>query len=387
MLAAGFPCNSFTLLGLNLGEDDPKYGDLGKYVVKVARAKRPVVALLENVKTFFSTNQPWYKNLEKEFKKAGYVCSYNIVPAWALGLPQHRERGLLLAVRDDIQIPFDFPVPPNAKKVTLREFLLAPDSAELKSMKTIGVDKFDRKWARKPVPEPPWTDMLDKIPEGVRNTNGLRRLGMQKGVDRGDGAVYHDLGYHPCVVSSGRGWIFTRDVDNESLVIRKAHLHELRRIQGFPDDFKLHRLKMDSYRHIGNAIPPQMAEFIGRAVAEQYREAFLDEDDRNPGKTPRSWKSSRKSSRKSKHRSGHKSSRKAKYKSGHKSSRMSKHKSNHKSSNSWSRSNMHKSRHKSSRKRRRSTSPEDAPEPKRQPPAVRYQTRSQSKESAGFGGN
>ncbi|KKY39685.1 hypothetical protein UCDDA912_g00298 [Diaporthe ampelina] len=73
-------------------------------------------------------------------------------------------------------------------------------------------------------------------------------------------------------------------------VIHKLHLDELRRIQpleGFPESFELHRLSNKvAHMQMGNAEPLLVVEWTGRAVAEQYRQASIDEDDCTAAKTP-----------------------------------------------------------------------------------------------------
>lgn len=370
VLAAGFPCNSFSPLGSCLGEKCPKYGNLGGYVVKVAAVKRPVAVLLENVPGFFRDGKPYYKNMVDAFKEAGYVCHHNMIAAWEFGLPQHRRRGFIVAVRNDVPgVPFRFPRKPERKQVTLRSFLLAADSPELWDGDRFGQGDVIMQWRKTVLPGLAWDDIVDNVDHAWRSIDGLRNLGTVKKLGLGLGplgrTIYHDLGHHPCVTGSTvRQWIFTRGTDDEGPVIRKIHPHEVRRIQGFPDDFELHQAKKITIGQLGNAVPPPMVEWIGHALAEQYQQAFVDEDDRITEKTPQG----RKSSKISKRKSSWKSSRKSKHKSKRKPSRKSTHKSRKKSGHSQIPNHRHTSRgsHNPSRKRRFSSDSDEAPPAKRQ---------------------
>lgn len=385
VLAAGFPCNSFTPLGLGLGEDCPKHGDLGGYVVKIAAAKRPVAVLLENVPMFFSNGQPWYNNMVGAFKEAGYVCRYSILSACDFGLPQQRRRGLIVAVREDVPgLPFKFPLPPKRRPVTLRSALLPADSPDLWDWRKFGQDEVHMEWKKEHLPGPAWDDIVEEVPKSWPSYLGLIYLGTIR--QFGVGAtqrIYHDLGYHPCVTGQAvKQWIFTRGTDDEGPVVRRVHPLEVRRIQGFPDDFELHHAKTITIKQLANAVPPQMVEWVGRAVAEQYREAFDDD----VAKTSRRRISSRKSNRASSQDSSQKSKRNSSRKPSHKRGRKSTHKSRSKSSHS------HTSRdsHRSSRKRRVSSDLDEAPPPKRQhrQPATSLETQSKlSTATAGFDGN
>lgn len=237
-------------------------------------------------------------------------------------------------------------------------------------------EEIRMEWRRTQLPEPRWDDIADKVPDRWRNRTGLVLLGTAKELGRRvNGKVYHDLGLHPCVVGQTISqWILTPGIDDEGPVIRRVHPHEVRTIQGFPDDFELHHLKTVTSKQLANAVPPPMVEWVGRAVAEQYRDAFLDEDDRNAAQTPKRRKSSRKSSRTSSRTSSQKLSRKHSRKHSHKNSGKRSRKSTYMSRNKPIHSHTSSHRHvvtdshsrRPSHKRRISSDSDEAPPPKRQ---------------------
>lgn len=311
------------------------------------------------------------------FEQAGYVCRYNILSAWDFGLPQHRRRGFVVAVRKDVTgVPFKFPPTPQGSQVTLRSFLLAADSAEMGACEKVRPEEIRMEWRRAQVSEPRWDDLVDKVPEEWRNRTGLLFIGTIKDLGRqANGRLYHDLGVHPCVVGQSISqWILTPGTDDEGPVVRRVHPHEVRRMQGFPDDFELHHLKTTTSKQLANAVPPPMVEWIGRAVAEQYREAFLDEDDRNEAQTSKGQKSSRKSSQKPSRKHTRKHTRKHSRKHGHKksgkrsrkSTYMLRNHSNHSQTSSHSPVATDSYSRRPSHKRRVSSDSDEAPPPKRQ---------------------
>lgn len=384
VLAAGFPCQPFSSMGKKEGDNCPLYGDLRRYIVEIAAAKRPVAVLLENVAFFFHPDKPWYRDLDDAFKKAGYVCCYNILSAGEFGLPQHRKRGFSVAVREDVPgLPFKFPPVPGGKRVTIRELLLAVDFPDLKYFKKLKEEEVRIKWTRTKSPGAAWEDIVDNVPSRWRTHSGILNLGelQDSRTGAGHGKIYHDLGHHPCITTSDnwRGWFLTPGADEGGLVARKLHLRELCRIQGFPDSFELQNTSnVANIRQLGNSVPPAMVEWIGRAVAEQFRGAFVDqndndgddEDDENRKETKKA--KTGKSKRKSHRRSRHKSQQPSKRHSKRHSKRRSKHRSKHRSRlNSAEKSKdksseRSKSTSESSSKRRLSSDSDTAPPPKRQ---------------------
>lgn len=57
---------------------------------------------------------------------------------------------------------------------------------------------------------------------------------------------------------------------NDGKRIRPYSLLEWQRLQGFPDWFKFHGTDNDGYRQVGNAVPPTMAEWIGRQIVRYF---------------------------------------------------------------------------------------------------------------------
>lgn len=228
------------------------------------------------------------------------------------------------------------------------------------------------KWRKVPSPGPALRDIVDVVPRGWGTRDGMINLGSSEDLgEKRRGGIYHDLGHHPCITTEiVPAWILTPGTDDEGPVVRKLHIHEVRRIQGFPDDFEIHPGKQVSSRHLGNAVPPPMVEWVGRAVAEQLHEAFADGDDGDEAKKPKS----REPSQKSNHTSKDKSERT--HESRPKSSGKPKH----------SLEPNHKSRHRLGRKRRPSFDSDEA-RPRQRPHRNSTTSRdSQSRVPTGRGG-
>jgi DNA (cytosine-5)-methyltransferase 1 len=136
VLAAGFPCQPFSLAGVSkknsLGREhgfqDPTQGTLFFDLKEIAKVKRPRVLLLENVKNLLShDNKRTWGTIEKALKKIRYTAHVAVIDAryW---VPQHRERVFIVAFDNDHvdpSIPFEFPPIPVAEKPVLGSILEA----------------------------------------------------------------------------------------------------------------------------------------------------------------------------------------------------------------------------------------------------------------------
>ena len=107
-------CKSFSFAGNNKGFSDKQYGDLTFYYLKIIKAKKPKVLVFENVKGMVSKNHlPYFELFVKELEDIGYNIKYKVINTYKIGVPQLRERLILVGVRKDIKKEFNFPVDIN----------------------------------------------------------------------------------------------------------------------------------------------------------------------------------------------------------------------------------------------------------------------------------
>jgi DNA (cytosine-5)-methyltransferase 1 len=92
LLTGGFPCQSFSVAGKGLGEQDTR-GTLFHEIIRIAEIKKPKMMLLENVKGL--TNKPHRDTFNKilsELDRIGYVVKWKVLNSKDYGIPQNRER-------------------------------------------------------------------------------------------------------------------------------------------------------------------------------------------------------------------------------------------------------------------------------------------------------
>lgn len=103
ILFGWFPCQPFSMMGKQLGLNDER-GSLFFSVVKILDIKKPKYVLLENVRNLYTHEKgETYKKLKEELNKHGYDVQEDIFNTSDFGLPQHRRRLYIFAIREDLK--------------------------------------------------------------------------------------------------------------------------------------------------------------------------------------------------------------------------------------------------------------------------------------------
>lgn len=132
VLCAGSPCQPFSKAGEQQGLDCPKWGDLLDYVLRIVRARRPEYLILENVPNLKRHNdgQTW-RDLEREFVRAGYTMSSAYRSPHQFGIPQIRERLFIVGSRKGLD-HFEWPEPTTNADLSIESVLdETPSDAKL----------------------------------------------------------------------------------------------------------------------------------------------------------------------------------------------------------------------------------------------------------------
>ena len=112
ILTGGFPCQSFSIVAQNpkrLGIKDEK-GMLFFEMCRILRERKPKCFIAENVKGLLTANKrEAFPLIIKEFEDSGYDVKYQVVHAVEFGVPQKRERVIIVGFRKDLNVEFDFP--------------------------------------------------------------------------------------------------------------------------------------------------------------------------------------------------------------------------------------------------------------------------------------
>ncbi len=114
ILAGGFPCQAFSILGDKKGFEDQR-GNLFFEIERILREKRPQALLLENVRNLVTHDGgQTFRVIQERLRKLGYTVKSDILNALHFGLPQKRERVIIVGYLG--QLDFNFPterIPPK----------------------------------------------------------------------------------------------------------------------------------------------------------------------------------------------------------------------------------------------------------------------------------
>jgi len=151
-----------------------------------------------------------------------------------------RERVIIVGIRNDIEIAFDFPAKTNENK-------WVPLSVAVPAL-AINENKYY---------------FSKRAVEGMKNAKNNMKRGLAQDLD----APCLTVTSHLAKVS-----LNSRDpvllVDKEKELYRRFTPREAARIQSFPDNFEFAGSEADAYRQIGNAIPPVMFWHIAKAIVK-----------------------------------------------------------------------------------------------------------------------
>lgn len=292
LLAGGPPCQSFSTAGKRLGLDDAQKGPLVYEFVRLVGELRPRAFLMENVKGLLSASEQWrelpynnngkridshhgslFRSLMAAFRSLGYNVDFREFNAADYGVPQTRQRVLILGYRDGT--PPTFPAPSHAKEPGM---LLAPWRTLGDAL--AGLDDDDSACA---VFSERKLKYLRMVPEGG-NWRDLPEDLQQESMGRAYFAKGGRSGYWRRLSRSRPSPTILTEPQNASTSLchptedRPLTVRECARVQTFPDDWEFVGSRADQYRLVGNAVPVGLAAAVGEHVyATLKREDALAE--------------------------------------------------------------------------------------------------------------
>ncbi|EAK0878294.1 TPA: DNA (cytosine-5-)-methyltransferase [Campylobacter coli] len=261
ILCAGFPCQAFSICGKQKGFQDATRGTLFFDILRIVRAKLPKIIVLENVQHLEKHDKGnTLFVIVKTLNELGYSVSYKVLNARDYGVPQNRERIVIVCNRNGLL--FDFDKLETNRVESMKPFLDKSGVFEvLNECEYTLLNKTEIKQQKSGL-----------IFCGYRNKK-IRNTGVRDGtehlsrVHKQPNRIYSSSGIHPTLASqekSGRYYIY----DNG--IARKLTLKECYRFMGFPDDFKLVGSKAKLYERIGNSVCVPMFKEIAKEIIKQF---------------------------------------------------------------------------------------------------------------------
>jgi len=226
LLCAGFPCQPFSIIGSRKGFSDPR-GTLFFEIARIIRDKKPKAVVLENVRQLATIDKG--KTLESildTLRQLGYWVDYKILNALNFGVPQKRERILIVATQKDIQ---SFPWP--HKKVTMK----------------------------------PLRDILEKKPAPKHFVSDkIKRARLAAHTPETTPSIWHEnksgnISSYPysCALRAGASYNYLL-VNGE----RRLTPREMLRLQGYPDSFEIVCNDSQTRKQAGNSVPVPMIQAV-----------------------------------------------------------------------------------------------------------------------------
>ena len=278
LICGGPPCQPFSTAGKRLGINDPR-GSLFMEFIRMIDFIKPRFFIMENVKGIMSAPLKHVPSAVRdesdpeqrlgtvldvilsEFNKLGYKTVYGILDAVNYGVPQFRERFVLIGSRDHEDI--FLPVPTHFQMHQKPEY----------RWKTVGetIRDLENEDGECGKLTPERMKYLRMVPEGGNWRDLPKEIipaAMGGAYESGGGKVgfYRRLTY-----SQPAPTITTAPAQKATMLChptkdRPLSVHEYARIQQFPEDWIFKGTTAAKYKQIGNAVPIGLAEAIGEAV-------------------------------------------------------------------------------------------------------------------------
>lgn len=238
ILLGGFPCQAFSIIGKKEGFENETCGTLFFEIERILKEKMPKAFMLENVRNLTAHDKGnTFKIIRTHLEALGYSVYAKVLNALDYGVPQKRERIIIVGFQDNILFSFPDPIPVSQRK-TLNDIL---------------EDNVDKRYYVK----------------GKVRDSRLMRL---KEPNYPKPYISHEnmagsITPHPyssCLrAGASANYILINDE-------RRPTERELLRIQGFPDDFKI----VVPYSQIKHQTGNSVAVPVIKAVAHQMIKAL-----------------------------------------------------------------------------------------------------------------
>ena len=243
IVIGGPPCQPFSVFGNQKGMEDARDG----FPIFIDAVKRiqPKVFLFENVRNLAFSHKWYFDLIRDELGKLGYFIDFKCINAVDYGVPQNRERMIVVGHKSAFRFPKI-----HQKKVTVGEAIgdLIDTVQDESKILTPRQDEYIAIYEKK-------SDCInprDLYPDRPARTLTCRNLG-------------------GCTSDMQR--VRLKDGRRRRLVVREAA-----RLQSFPDWFEFTGTESKQFNQIGNAVPPLLAYQLALRIKETYALPAMSND-------------------------------------------------------------------------------------------------------------
>lgn len=253
VIIGGPPCQGFSTANPSRSFDDPR-NQLFKEYARIIKEVQPKVFLMENVSGMVTMQKgKVFELIRKELSNCGYNLSYKLLNARDYGVPQSRRRMIVIGVRNDINIKFEFPKPTHNEDnyKTVGEAIL--NNRIPKNSPNHSIGKLTELNLKRVMHIPEGGSMKHCPPE-LQNNSDLKRAMRRLDSKKESYTIVHnncDHYYHP--------------TENRRITIR-----EMARLQGYPDSYVFLGSKSEQSRQVGNSVPVGLGSAVAKSIYEFF---------------------------------------------------------------------------------------------------------------------
>lgn len=311
IIAGGPPCQPFSLGGKAKGSDDER--DMFPYAVAAIRQLLPKAFIFENVKgllrgsfaeyfkfTILQLQHPevkfdsenWHDNYAtlkkivacKEYQGITYDVQYKLVNAADYGVPQKRERVIIVGFRSDLNVKWDFPTPTHSEDALLWQKYVTGEYWQRHRTANLDVSEKDAKilkaqllnrYGMWPPEHKPWQTIRDAVSslDLIADRSGAE-FQYREGAKEYPGHTGSLIDEPSKTIKAGAHGV----PGGENMIkfndgtVRYFSVAEAKRIQTFPDEYNIVGAWSEAMRQLGNAVPVELAKIVATTVINKIRE-------------------------------------------------------------------------------------------------------------------
>ena len=247
VVVGGFPCQGFSMANRFRMLDDDR-NQLYKFFYEVIKRKQPKYFIAENVKGILSLGKgEAIKQIIADFEDAGYITDLHLVNMANYGVPETRQRVIIIGQRKKIgqEMKYRFPQITHSK------------DGQNGMMKWISIREAIDHFPNPDEPNEILNHDYSKYKVEYRNYTAHRQTDPDKPsptiLARGNG------GGGVCAIPHYNGK-------------RRLTVRESASVQTFPEDFQFYGVRGSCYRQIGNAVPVLFAKLLGEELIRLEKE-------------------------------------------------------------------------------------------------------------------
>ena len=277
VITGGFPCQGFSVAGPRKTHDNRN--QLYQYLKKSIKQVKPEFFVAENVKGFVTLGEgggkQFFKNgkiqrlgkiaqtIINELENVGYTVCYELHNARHFGIPQDRERVIIVGVRNDLDFNFKFPKATTngismeeygIKKIKVNESDIYRESGDNKkdyfSSRYMSRNRI-RKWNQPSFTIPAEASQIPACPDCTKMWDN------DKMSDMSDEEMVKGFEQHKKYVAKD---------------LRRLSWRQCAAIQGFPQDYEFAGDIVSIYKQIGNAVPPKLMQEIANCIMPYFKD-------------------------------------------------------------------------------------------------------------------